>query len=134
MKKLILLFVIAACATPITVSAQNKLEKPKDINVAEFDAFKNKAFKIYTRSEEFKAMVDSNDKFKLKDVEEVNKMQEDIRSMQEKTEEMLDQAKKIKPPTKSPKAIKNTKSSGEALKVASENLVYITENMTMAEE
>lgn len=139
MKKLIMLITLGLFIAPSILLAQDEepeaeLEKPKDAGIADFDAFKNKAFDIYEKSLKFKTMVENEEKFAAKDVLEVNKLQKDVREMKDTTEEMIKGAKKAKPLSKAGKAVKNTKAASEALKVGGENLKYVAENMVKADE
>ncbi len=128
MKKLFL-FLVVVCAA-IAVSAQEEggkdkekvLEKPKDINIQEFDDFKNSSFNIYEKSLHYKKMSEGEEGLKVEDVTEAKKLKEDVVTLNKKADEVLEKAKNVKPKTKSPAAVKNTQKSVEALKEATKNL------------
>jgi hypothetical protein len=126
MKNLLMLLVLAL---PCLVCAQDDLKKPKDIGISEFDEFKNNSFAIYKKSNDFKKMVDEEQKFTPEDVKAVNALKDDLIALQEKSEALVKKAKDVKPMTKAPAATKNTQAAGKALKRTSENLTYVTENM-----
>lgn len=127
MKKLIFLIVAAvfSIATYAQDKSDEKLVKPKDIKVHEFDDFKNSSFNIYEKSVHYKKMADGEEGLNAKDITEAKKLSEDVLTLSKKADGLMDKAKNIKPKTKSPAAIKNTTKSVEALNKAKENLSYI---------
>lgn len=131
MKNLLMLILLAL---PCLVMSQDDLEKPKDMGIAEFDEFKNNAFDIFKKSQNFKKMVDDGQKFTADDVKAVDALKNDIAALQEKSEAVVKKAKDVKPMTKAPAATKNTQAATKALKRSSENLAYVTENMVKEEE
>lgn len=131
MKNLLLLFVLAL---PCITMAQDDLEKPKDMGIAEFDEFKNNSFAIFKKSQDFKKMVDEGQKFTAEDVKAVDALKNDLAALQETSEAVAKKAKDVKPMTKAPAATKNTQAAAKALKRSSENLTYVTENMVKEEE
>jgi hypothetical protein len=116
------------------VLAQDDLEKPKDMGVSEFDEFKNNAFAIFKKSQDFKKMVDEGQKFTADDVKAVDDLKNDLAALQEKSEALVKKAKDVKPMTKAPAATKNTQASVKALKRSGENLAYVTDNMVKEED
>jgi len=133
MKKFIMMAILGVLFIPSTLQAQD-LEKPKDCGSEEFDAFKNKAFGISSKTFSFRNKIDNGEKFTVKDIEEVDKLKEDLAEIKDKTADMVANAKKAKPMKTKMMAVKNTNTASNALKIGGENLKYITENMVKAEE
>ena len=131
MKKLFLLLVVVSVG--LMVQAQDeeekKIEKPKNINVHDFDEFKNSAFNIYEKSLHYKKMVDGDEGLSVDDITGAKKLTNDVATLSKKADALLDKAKNVKPRTKSPAAVKNTKKSVDALNAAKKNLEYIFERI-----
>ncbi len=139
MKKLLFLLMVGFIST--TLMAQEKakekecdekeaLEEPKNINVKEFDDFKNSSFNIYEKSEHYKKVLDKDEKLTTTDVTEAKRLKEDVTTLLAKADDMVDNAKNIKPKTKSPSAVKNTQESIKALNIAKDNLELIFTKIT----
>lgn len=127
MKKLIVLLLSIVFVGGVFAQSEEveKLVKPKDINVHEFDDFKNSSFNIYEKSVHYKKMADGDEGLKAEDITEAKKLKDDVLTLSKKADGLIEKAKNVKPKTKSPAAVKNTKKSVEALNKAKENLSYI---------
>ncbi|MBI9069346.1 MAG: hypothetical protein JEZ09_18760 [Salinivirgaceae bacterium] len=134
MKKIVLFSLLACFAFVLQAQEDEKLEKPKDIKVAEFDDFKNSAFNIYEKSEHYKQMSDGEEGLNAEDVIGAKKLKNDLVTLNEKAEDLLKKAKSLTPKTKSPAAVKNTNSSIKALDKAKENMDYVFSNMNVEDE
>ena len=148
MRKLTIAILIFALS-PFVLSAQDDLERPKNIGVSDFDNFKNSSFDIKDESATLKESVTQIDneiknysgvmntisveKIKtnlkaLKDSKEaVATLTNRISSLDEKSKALLENAKNLKPKTKSIGATKNTNKSVKGLGIAKEDLKGVTD-------
>jgi len=141
MKKNINFLLIFLLATT-TAIAQDPPKRPGDINVSEYDAFKNNAFDILDQSTKLKANVNTIDKdvknysgiiktvekqTLIKDLKSLKAIKESGEALSKKTEELSGKSQDLlanakKAGLKAMSATKNTKTSVTALDTAKGHL------------
>lgn len=150
MKKFIyFLFVLAVVAAPQFIQAQDDKapKRPENIDVSDFDAFKNNSFDILDESVKLKTdatKVDTDIKAYAATISNANleKLKEDYASLRRigksskelsakigeldtQGKALLSSAKSVSPRTKSPLATKNTNSSIKGLDASKKNLEVV---------